>query len=94
MTRIGLIHMRSKPGLSSCTHRAHPTRLGQRSTAGKTVLWLFLAMTLAPWLHAVPAQAQSMLTFVSGGGKDSSPCTAVAPCHTLQAALARTLAGG
>jgi hypothetical protein len=53
-----------------------------------------LAMTVSSWLHALPAQAQAMLTFVSGSGKDSNRCTVAAPCKTLQAALAKTLAGG
>jgi hypothetical protein len=35
-----------------------------------------------------------MRTYVSGGGKDSNPCTAASPCLGLTAALARTLAGG
>jgi hypothetical protein len=33
-------------------------------------------------------------TYVSGGGKDSNPCTASSPCQTLQAALTLTAAGG
>jgi hypothetical protein len=60
----------------------------------KIVLRLLLAMTIAPWLHALPAQAQAIGTFVSGLGNDSNPCTVAAPCQTLQAALAKTLAGG
>jgi hypothetical protein len=86
--------MRSRLGLPPRTHGAHPTRTHQRSTIGKIVLWLLLAMTIAPWLHALPAQAQAMRTFVSGLGQDSNPCTATAPCQTLQAALAKTLAEG
>jgi hypothetical protein len=95
MTRIEPIRMRSKPGLPPRTHAAHPACQHQRSTTRrKTVLRLLLAMTFAPWLHALPAQAQAMRTFVSGLGKDSNPCTVAAPCKTLQAALAKTLAGG
>jgi len=55
---------------------------------------IVFAMTILPWLHAVPAQAQAMRTFVSGNGKDTNACTITAPCQTLQAALAQTLAGG
>src|SRR5258706_6853833 len=95
MTRIGSIRTRSQPGLPPGIQGTHPTRLRQRSTVGKSVLWLLLpAMTIVPWLHALPAQAQAMGTFVSGLGKDSNPCTVAAPCKTLQAALAKTLAGG
>src|SRR5258708_39672124 len=91
---IGSIRMRPKLGAPPRIHGARPTGLRQRSTIGRIVLWLLLAMTIAPWLHVVPAQAQAMRTFVSGQGKDSNPCTAAAPCQTLQAALAKTLAGG
>jgi hypothetical protein len=95
MPRIEPIRTRSKPGLPPRIHAAHPTCQHQRSTTGrKIVLRLLLAMTFAPWLHALPAQAQAMRTFVSGGGQDSNPCTVAAPCQTLQAALSKTLTGG
>src|SRR5437588_9692714 len=94
MTRIGSIRMRSKPALPPSIQGTHPTRLRQRSTMGRIVLCLLLAMTIVPWLHALPAQAQAIGTFVSGLGDDRNPCTVAAPCKTLQAALAKTLAGG
>jgi hypothetical protein len=50
--------MRSKLGLPSRIYEAHPTRACQRSTMGKIVLGLLLVMTIASWLHSVPAQAQ------------------------------------
>ena len=53
-----------------------------------------LGLILAPCLYPVAARAQSMQTYVSGKGSDSNPCTAAAPCLTLQGALAKTLAGG
>jgi Right handed beta helix region len=92
--RIGSIHMRLKVGLAPRIPRAHPTRIRQRSATEKILLRLLLAMTIAPWLHALPAQAQAMSTFVSRLGSDSGPCTAAAPCQTLQRALAKTRAGG
>jgi hypothetical protein len=60
----------------------------------KVTLQLLTAMTVAFWLDAAPAQAQATRTYVSGVGKDSNPCTAAAPCQTLQKALGQTLAGG
>jgi hypothetical protein len=55
---------------------------------------LMFALTAAFCCCTVPAQAQSTRTYVSGKGSDSNPCTATAPCVTLQGALAKTLAGG
>src|SRR6516165_5126937 len=55
---------------------------------------LTVGFTAAPCFYAVPAQAQSMRTYVSGKGSDSNTCTASSPCLTLQGALAKTLAGG
>jgi len=60
----------------------------------KTALGHFLAIILASWLSAVPAEAQATRTYVSGAGKDTNACTADAPCLTLQTALARTAPGG
>jgi len=74
--------MCSKLGLPPRIYGAHLTRLRRRSTMGKTVLWLLLPMTVAPWLRALPAQAQAMRTYVSGLDKDSHPCAATAPCQT------------
>ena len=59
-----------------------------------SMLWLVLALIVAPCFCALPAQAQSMRTYVSGKGSDSNPCTSEAPCLTLQGALAKTLPGG
>jgi hypothetical protein len=47
--------MRSKPGLPSCIHGTHPTRLRKRSAAGKIVLWLILG--LAPPRTPTPTPA-------------------------------------
>jgi hypothetical protein len=91
---VGRNRMRSKLGLSARIHGAHPIGARQQTAMGKIVIPLLLAMTIAPWLQAIPAQAQAMRTYVSGLGKDNNPCTVAAPCRTLQAALANTLAGG
>src|SRR5262249_19431690 len=57
--------------------------------------WGFLLLlALAPSLVAEPALAQTTPTYVSGTGSDSNACTQRAPCLTLQAALAKTTAGG
>ena len=45
-------------------------------------------------LPAVPAQAASQRTWVSGQGSDGNPCTRALPCATLTAAFAATNAGG
>src|SRR5262245_36216700 len=66
----------------------------RRAPMWKLILQLLTATTVASWLGAAPAQAQATRTYVSGVGKDSNPCTAAAPCQTLQKALAQTLAGG
>src|SRR6516164_977949 len=65
---------------------------GQERTI--SMLLLAVGFTAATCLKAVPAQAQSMRTYVSGKGSDSNTCTASSPCLTLQGALAKTLAGG
>jgi hypothetical protein len=63
-----------------------------RSTSSLSVRWwtqmrmitfrLVLASVIVPWLYAIPAEAQSTRTYVSGKGKDSSPCTVTSPCRT------------
>ena len=79
---------------SGTSPRLHSETLTpQQAPAWKIVRRLML-VTSALLLHAMPAQAQAMRTFVSGQGKDSNACSATAPCQTLQAALAKTLAGG
>ena len=55
---------------------------------------LVFGLTAAPCCFTAPAQAQSTRTYVSKNGSDSNPCTATAPCVTLQGALSKTLAGG
>jgi hypothetical protein len=50
---------------------------------------------LALLLASTAAHAQSTLTFVSGGGNDSSStCSDTAPCRTFASALGKTSAGG
>jgi hypothetical protein len=54
----------------------------------------WLAM-LALLLASTGAHAQATMTFVSGGGNDSSSlCSETAPCRTFAGALAKTNAGG
>jgi hypothetical protein len=84
MTWIGSIRMRSKLGLPSSVHGVHQTRARQRSTMEKIVLWLLLAVTIAPWLHALPAQGRQLLKSDNNsvGGNTSgytAPSTAPAP---------------
>jgi hypothetical protein len=43
---------------------------------------------------AVPAQAQSIRTFVSVAGSDGNPCSITQPCRHFSAAVAVTAAGG
>src|SRR6266481_9627937 len=45
-------------------------------------------------LHAAPAQAQLLRSFVSGIGSDSNACTRTAPCRTFAFAITHTNAGG
>src|SRR5581483_1837494 len=47
-----------------------------------------------PLLAAMPAGAQATLTFVSGVGSDSNPCSRSAPCLSLAGAISKTAAGG
>ena len=89
--------MRSNPGISPRRRHALPAdAAGGRAAIWKTMLVLFLAITLAFWLPAAPteAQPQASRTYVSGVGKDTNACTAAAPCLTLQTALAQTAPGG
>ncbi len=53
-----------------------------------------LATTLACSLSVMPAQAQSIRTFVSTAGSDSNPCSLTQPCRHFSAAVAATAAGG
>jgi hypothetical protein len=49
---------------------------------------------LASLLLAGTAQAQLFRTYLSIGGNDANPCTVVAPCRLLPAALAAVASGG
>jgi hypothetical protein len=62
----------------------------------RNVAFSLAAIGLAlPLLTAMPAQAQSLRTWVSGTGNDnSSDCNNLAPCKTFAGALAKTAAGG
>ena len=53
-----------------------------------------LGIAAASSLAALPAQAQSARSYVSGAGTDSTSCSASAPCLTLRAALTATAPGG
>jgi hypothetical protein len=89
--------MRSNPGISPrLRHALPPDAAGGRAAIWNTMLGLFLAITLAFWLPAVPTEAQSQAsrTYVSGLGKDTNACTAATPCLTLQTALSQTAPGG
>jgi hypothetical protein len=55
---------------------------------------LAAALALVVTLPAVPANAQSIRTFVSTTGSDSNPCSITAPCRHFSAAVAVTSAGG
>ena len=45
-------------------------------------------------LLSAGAQAQAFRTYLSGSGNDSSPCSLVAPCRLLPAAIAAVISGG
>jgi hypothetical protein len=76
ITRIGsFMHLRLGLGLG--IYEAYPTRVRQRSTAGTIVLWFLLVMTIAPWLHPLPAQAQAIRTPTSTS--PSTPLPTLAP---------------
>lgn len=55
---------------------------------------LALVLGLCALLFGGPAWAQATRTWVSGVGNDANPCSRTAPCATLAAALANTVAGG
>ena len=60
----------------------------------RTTIVMAAALALAVTLPAVPAQAQSIRTFVSTAGSDSNPCSLVSPCRHFSAAVAATAVGG
>jgi hypothetical protein len=53
-----------------------------------------LVAVLVSLLPAVPAQAQSIRTFVSTAGTDNPSCSLASPCRHFSAAVAATVAGG
>jgi hypothetical protein len=52
------------------------------------------AAVAAVALHAAPALAQAVRTFVSGHGSDSGTCTLGAPCRSFAYAITQTSASG
>jgi hypothetical protein len=57
--------------------------------------FIIITIGLGVLLQVGHAQAQSaMMTWVSGAGSDSYPCTRASPCATFSAAYAQTAAGG
>ena len=54
--------MRSKLGLSARIRGVYPIGARQQTAMGKIVLPLLLAMTVIPWLQAIPARAQATST--------------------------------
>src|SRR5580692_5787740 len=91
-TGIGSIQMSWNLVFSPHLPRVQTADTGRHQVAiWKNVFRPFLAVALASCLLAVPADAQTAnSTYVSGVGLDTNPCTAVAPCRTLQTALGRT----
>src|SRR5262249_14282256 len=53
-----------------------------------------LGLVLALCIPHGPARAQSFVTFVSGNGLDTNPCTRGQPCKTFSTALGVTLENG
>jgi hypothetical protein len=53
-----------------------------------------LSAFMPPALYAAPAHAQIFHTWVSHGGGDGNPCTAVSPCASFNRALSATFDGG
>src|SRR5216683_4582768 len=60
----------------------------------RTTIVMAAALALAVTLPAVPAQAQSIRTFVSTAGSDNPSCSLASPCRHFSAAVAATAAGG
>jgi parallel beta helix pectate lyase-like protein len=59
----------------------------------RIVLRAILAIA-ATLLMSAAAHAQAFRTYLSGGGSDSNPCSLVAPCRLLPAAIAAVGSGG
>jgi len=53
-----------------------------------------IAVLTTALLNAVPAQAQSTRTWVSGVGDDVNPCSRTAPCKTFAGAIPKTAING
>jgi hypothetical protein len=58
------------------------------------VLLTSFAVLILLTASASLAHAQSIRTWVSGGGDDAAPCSHTAPCKTFAGAISKTLAGG
>jgi hypothetical protein len=58
------------------------------------VLLAAIAIMCAPVMDTNPARAQNSVSFVSGTGSDSNPCTRLLPCQTFQRAHDQTNSGG
>ena len=59
----------------------------------RIVLRGIFALGLSLLLSAA-AQAQAFRTYLSGSGNDANPCSLVAPCRLLPAAMAAVIDGG
>jgi hypothetical protein len=59
-----------------------------------TAIIVTVGLALAAALSAPSAMAQNLRSFVSPTGNDANPCNLSSPCRFLQAALAKTAAGG
>ena len=59
----------------------------------RSIFALALGLGLGLLLSA-GAQAQAFRTYLSGGGNDANPCSLVAPCRVLPAAIAAVIDGG
>ncbi len=58
------------------------------------LLLAVLGPALISLLDAVPVQAQSTRTWVSGVGDDVNPCSRTAPCKTFAGAISKTVVNG
>ena len=60
----------------------------------RAAIFTAVALAFSAMVSTVPAQAQSIRTFVSTAGNDSNPCTITQPCRHFQAAVNATALGG
>jgi hypothetical protein len=63
-----------------------------RHVRRRNIALAFAALGLL--LQAMPVQAQSSSTWVSGTEDDANPCSRTAPCKTFAGAISKTAAGG